>query len=216
MIKKQIFYLLYFNNNIENVCVEQKGLLIMLNSIAGIPLIVGGNYVQITPNGKVRITDPNGKTKEISQKSFQKQMIKNADKINNGDYFEFKSGNTAKKAAAGIGIAALVTAGIVYRKNIGKLIEKYAPGLKNFYTKTVKPKAAALYEKLPKCVKEFGTKAKNYYNKVQPKVSEKFTKFRADFNEKINIKNNEDRSINGLYKKYVKGPFVSLINIFKK
>ena len=53
--------------------------------VIGRPLQIGGNTAQLTTNGKVKITDANGKTKVISQKSFQKQLIKNADKTNNGD-----------------------------------------------------------------------------------------------------------------------------------
>lgn len=94
--------------------------------VIGRPLQIGGNTAQLTTNGKVKITDANGKTKVISQKSFQKQLIKNADKINNGDSFEFKSNSTGKKVAAGIGIAgaiAGITAAVIYRKNIGNFFK---------------------------------------------------------------------------------------------
>ncbi len=94
--------------------------------VIGRPLQVGGNTAQLTTNGKVQITDANGKTKVISQKSFQKQLIKNADKINNGDSFEFKSNSTGKKVAAGIGIAgaiAGIAAAVIYRKNISNFFK---------------------------------------------------------------------------------------------
>ncbi len=94
--------------------------------VIGRPLQVGGNTAQLTTNGKVKITDAEGKTKVISQKSFQKQLVQNADKINKGDTFEFKSNNTGKKIAAGLGIAGLVTglaAAVVYRKNIGQFFK---------------------------------------------------------------------------------------------
>lgn len=94
--------------------------------VIGRPLQVGGNTAQLTTNGKVKITDAQGKTKVISQKSFQKQLIKNADKINNGDSFEFKSNSTGKKIAAGVGIAGAVAglaAAVVYRKNIGQFFK---------------------------------------------------------------------------------------------
>ena len=232
----------------------------MINSLAGTQLFVGGNYAQFTQDGKVKITDPNGKTKIISQKSFEKQVEKNVDK----PIFEFKSNNTAKNVVTGAGVLAAVTAAVVYRKNIGQLIKKLRPGVEKFhnnYNKTVKNKASGLYDKLPKCVKEFGIKAKKYYNKVQPEATEKLTNvkqgvkemlhskkitkikenlnsvqtkakkyyekvqpevsqktqdFKKAFEKKINIKNNEDRSISGLYEKYVKGLFESLKNFFKK
>lgn len=94
--------------------------------VVGQPLIIGENTAQMTTAGKVRITNASGKTKDISVKSFQKQLVKNADKINNGDNFEFQTTSTGKKVAAGVGIIGAIaglTAAIIYRKNIGQFIK---------------------------------------------------------------------------------------------
>ncbi len=94
--------------------------------VVGQPLIIGGNTAQMTTAGKVRITNASGKTKDISVKSFQKQLVKNADKINNGDNFEFQTTSTAKKVAVSAGIIGTIaglTAAVIYRKNIGKFIK---------------------------------------------------------------------------------------------
>lgn len=108
--------------------------------VVGQPLIIGGNTAQMTTAGKVRITDASGKTKDISVKSFQKQLVKNADKINKGDNFEFQTTSTAKKVAAGVGIVGTIAglaAAVIYRKNIGKFIKdtNFKELGKDLYTK---------------------------------------------------------------------------------
>lgn len=153
--------------------------------VIGQPLTVGGNTAQLTSNGKVRITNAEGKTKDISAKSFQKQLIQNADKINKGDSFEFKSNDTAKKVAAGIGIAGAVTglaAAVIYRKNITKffkdtdfkklgadLMEK---GKKQFDEGIDGIKK--LYNNGMEKVKKFGSDALKYIKEIP----EKFPKFK--------------------------------------
>jgi len=101
--------------------------------LIGEPRTIGGNTVQLTSKGKVRITNAKGKTKDISVKSYQKQLLKNADKIQNGDDFEFKGSSTAKKVAVGVGIAGALTglaAAIIYRKDIGRFAKEFKEVLK--------------------------------------------------------------------------------------
>ena len=56
----------------------------------GPALAIGGNKVEMTQQGKIQVTNPKGKIKTLSQDQFKKQLIKNADKIQNGEDFEFK------------------------------------------------------------------------------------------------------------------------------
>lgn len=150
--------------------------------VIGRPLQVGGNTAQLTTNGKVKITDAEGKTKIISQKSFQKQLVQNADKINNGDTFEFKSNNTGKKIAAGLGIAGLITglaAAVVYRKNIGEFFKNTKfKELGQDLIKKGKDFAADAFESGKNLlstgwtkVKEFGTNALEYIKDIPNKFS---------------------------------------------
>ena len=60
------------------------------NMTIGPALIVGGNKVEMTTTGKVQVTNQEGKIKTLSQDQFKKQLIKNADKISNGENVEFK------------------------------------------------------------------------------------------------------------------------------
>ena len=154
-------------------------------TLVGEPRVIGGNTAQLTSSGKVRITDANGKTKDISAKSFQKQIIANADKIQNGDSFEFKSNNTAKKVGIGASIVALaagITAAVIYRKNISKffketnfkelgadLIEKG----KTQFNEGVKDLKDLGTETLDK-VQKFGKDAKEYIKDIP----NKFPKFK--------------------------------------
>lgn len=60
------------------------------NMTIGPALAIGGNKVEMTQQGKIQVTNPNGKIKTLSQDQFKKQLVKNADKIQNGEDFEFK------------------------------------------------------------------------------------------------------------------------------
>lgn len=60
------------------------------NMTIGPALSIGGNTVEMTTNGKVQVTNTRGKVKTLSQDQFKKQLIKNADKIEAGQDFEFK------------------------------------------------------------------------------------------------------------------------------
>lgn len=106
----------------------------MDNMTIGPSMVIGGNTVQMTKKGKVQVTNPDGKIKTLSQDEFKKNLIKNADKINNGEEFEFKKDYSKglRIAAAAVGTAA-VTAGIIYRKELGKFAQKVWRGIKNLF-----------------------------------------------------------------------------------
>lgn len=85
---------------------------------------VGGNLVQPTPDGKVKVQTAKGKIKILSQDQFEKQIKKNADNIKAGKDFEIKGDNKAAKITGIIGAAAAITGAIVFRKEIGKFFKK--------------------------------------------------------------------------------------------
>jgi len=60
------------------------------NMTIGPAVMVGGNEVQVTTKGKVQVTNPKGKIVTLSQDQFQKQTLKNIDKLQNGEDFEYK------------------------------------------------------------------------------------------------------------------------------
>lgn len=73
------------------------------NMTIGPALAIGGNKVEMTQKGKIKVTNPQGKVKTLSQDEFKKQLLKNADNIQAGKDFEFKKDNKNAKAAVGIG-----------------------------------------------------------------------------------------------------------------
>lgn len=96
------------------------------NMTIGPAVMVGGNEVQMTTKGKVQVTNPKGKVVTLSQDQFQKQTLKNIDKLENGENFEYKKDHKGLKiAGAAIGTAAVVT-GIIYRKEIGKYMKDFS------------------------------------------------------------------------------------------
>lgn len=99
----------------------------MTNNMAiGPAMIIGGNEVQLNSKGKVQITNPKGKTVTLSKDQFLKQTVKNADKIGNGEDFEYKKDRKGLKiAGAVVGTAAVVT-GIIYRKEIARYMKNFS------------------------------------------------------------------------------------------
>lgn len=79
------------------------------NMTIGPALAIGGNKVEMTQQGKIQVTNSQGKVKTLSQDEFKKQLIKNADNIEAGKDFEFKKDNKNAKIAAGIGTALAAT-----------------------------------------------------------------------------------------------------------
>lgn len=123
------------------------------NMTIGPALAIGGNTVELTTKGKVQVTNPEGKIKTLSQDEFKKQLIKNADKIENGEDFEFKSGNAKKAltiAGAAVGTAAVV-AGVIYRKKVANFVKNFDvkktwQSVKDFFSNTAK-KVAKIFKK---------------------------------------------------------------------
>ena len=96
------------------------------NMTIGPALIVGGNKVELTTTGKVQVTNQEGKIKTLSQDQFKKQLIKNADKISDGENVEFKKDSKAGLIVGGaIATAAVVTA-VVFRKDIAKYMKDFS------------------------------------------------------------------------------------------
>lgn len=96
------------------------------NMTIGPAVMVGGNEVQLTTKGKIQVTNPKGKVVTLSQDQFQKQTLKNVDKLQNGEDFEYKKDNKALKiAGAAVGTAAVVT-GIIYRKEIARYMKNFS------------------------------------------------------------------------------------------
>ena len=101
------------------------------NMTIGPVLSVGGNNVEILQTGKILVTNPKGKMKTLTQDEFKKQIIKNADKIQSGEDFEFKKDRKGLKIASAIvGTAAVVT-GVIYYKKIGQFFNKLLKKIKS-------------------------------------------------------------------------------------
>lgn len=96
------------------------------NMTIGPALAIGGNKVEMTQQGKIQVTNPNGKIKTLSQDQFKKQLVKNADKIQNGEDFEFKKDKKTLKIAAAVVATAAVVTGVIYRKQIGKYMKDFS------------------------------------------------------------------------------------------
>ncbi len=97
------------------------------NMTIGPALAIGGNQVEMTPKGKIKVTNSQGKIKTLSQDEFKKQLIKNADKIEKGEDFEFKKDNKKAKIAAGVaGLLVAAYAGLSLAVGKGKLTKSVA------------------------------------------------------------------------------------------
>lgn len=97
------------------------------NMTIGPALSIGGNKVEMTQQGKIQVTNSQGKIKTLSQDEFKKQLIKNADNIEAGKDFEFKKDNKNAKIAAGIGTAlAAAYVGLSVAVGKGKLTKAVA------------------------------------------------------------------------------------------
>lgn len=97
------------------------------NMTIGPALAIGGNKVEMTQQGKIQVTNSQGKVKTLSQDEFKKQLIKNANNIEAGKDFEFKKDNQKAKVAAGIGTAlAAAYVGLSVAVGKGKLTKAVA------------------------------------------------------------------------------------------
>lgn len=96
------------------------------NMTIGPAVIVGGNEVQMTTKGKIQVTNPKDKVVTLSQDQFQKQTLKNIDKLENGEDIEYKKDHKALKIAGAVAGTAIVATGIIYRKEIAKYMKDFS------------------------------------------------------------------------------------------
>lgn len=95
-----------------------------MSSNMAIPAVnIGGNIVQPTPEGKIKVTTAKGKVKVLSQDQFVKQIKKNEQNIKDGKDFEIKKDNSGLKITGLIAAAAAVVGAVVYRKDLAKLFK---------------------------------------------------------------------------------------------
>lgn len=98
----------------------------MSNSMTiGPAMEIGGNTVEMRTDGKIKVTNPKGKIKTLTQDEFKKQTVKNADKIASGEDFEYKKDHKALKIAGAAAGTVAVSLGIIYRKEIGKYMKNF-------------------------------------------------------------------------------------------
>lgn len=122
-----------------------------MSSNMAIPTVkIGGNIVQPTPEGKIKVTTAKGKVKVLSQDQFVKQIKKNEQNIKDGKDFEIKKENNGLKITGLIAAAAAVVGAVVYRKDLAKLF------------KSAGEKVTEATTKLADKVKGKGTNAKRY------------------------------------------------------
>ena len=143
----------------------------MANFGIGPVLPIGGNEVQMTTQGKVQVTNSQGKVKTLSQDQFKKQLVKNMDKISQGEDFEFKDNN--KKgivAASALAVAAATIAGLglAVHKNVLKPVKI---GKKDVMLQKAAKKVQNLAYDAGKKISDF---AKDMKTKVSEFIAEKF------------------------------------------
>ena len=92
----------------------------------GPAIVIGGNKVEMKTNGKVQVTNEEGKVKTMSQDQFKKQLVKNADKLNNGENIEFKNDNKTGLIVGGAAATAVIATGIIFRKDISKYMKDFS------------------------------------------------------------------------------------------
>ena len=109
-----------------------------MSSNMAIPAVnIGGNIVQPTPEGKIKVTTAKAKVKVLSQDQFEKQIKKNAENIKAGKDFEIKKDNQALKVGGLLAGAAAIVAGVIYRKDLAKLFKKAGDQVSEAATKVV-------------------------------------------------------------------------------
>ena len=193
------------------------------NMTIGPALVIGGNKIEMTQKGKVKITNPQGKVKTLSQDEFKKQLVQNKDKIKAEQDFEFKKDNKNAKAAAGVaGLlgAAYIGLGIAVGK--GKLTKSVAEAgkelgfmskVKNVFVsigesgvdlwKVLTGKAAKLKDKVT------GNKAKSdnaqtiYNGETTANATSNDLNARLTSKETLNLKNETSAKMADAHIKYV-------------
>lgn len=98
----------------------------MQNNLGITPsIVIGGNVVTMAPNNKCVVINKKGKVKTFTQDQFTKQLLKNQDKAQSGEDFEFKKSNKVGWITAGLLAIGGTAAGIIYRKNISKFLKEF-------------------------------------------------------------------------------------------
>ena len=144
------------------------------NMTIGPALSIGGNKVEMTQQGKIQVTNSQGKIKTLSQDEFKKQLINNADNIEAGKDFEFKKDNKNAKIAAGIGTAlAAAYVGLSVAVGKGKLTKAVAEqGKKLGFADQVKNVFFAIGDSGVKLWKSITGKASKLKDKITGKSQE--------------------------------------------
>lgn len=187
------------------------------NMTIGPALAIGGNKVEMTQKGKIKVTNSQGKIKTLSQDEFKKQLIKNADKIEAGQDFEFKKDNkNAKIAGAVLGTAA-AAALIIYRKQAGEFLGKLwnktktaAKNIKNKLNGKNKAEKHTIFdgEGSAKLKNELiGKTSHEKANAFDARVAElkkNHKATQADYNKTLGLKNGAEDKVEVLQRKYLK------------
>ena len=157
-----------------------------MTSMAVEPIFpIAGNYVQMMENGKLQVTNSQGKVKVLSQDQFKKQLVKNADKLASGEKFEFKDSKKGLIAAAagsaavvavlaGLGIA--VKNGAIKKVNISKedvFLKKLCKRVNNaaeYIGRHVKDFSASVYKSVSEFFAKFGPKAEQKAETISEEI----------------------------------------------
>lgn len=85
--------------------------------------VIGGNLVQLDNKNRYHVTDKNGKTKILTRDQFEKNIEKNADKLQTGEDIKFKKPMSFFSKAMLTLLGAGAIAGVIYRKDIMKFFK---------------------------------------------------------------------------------------------
>lgn len=168
------------------------------NMTIGSALAIGGNKVEMTQQGKIQVTNSQGKIQTLSQDEFKKQLIKNAENIEAGKDFEFKKDNKNAKIAAGIGTAlAAAYVGLSVAVGKGKLTKAVAEqGKKLGFADQVKNVFFAIGDSGVKLWKSITGKASKLADKIKEKKNSDTpnrTIFNGERTENANLDNLDAR-----------------------
>ena len=168
------------------------------NMTIGPALAIGGNKVEMTQQGKIQVTNSQGKIQTLSQDEFKKHLIKNAENIEAGKDFEIKKDNKNAKIAAGIGTAlAAAYVGLSVAVGKGKLTKAVAEqGKKLGFADQVKNVFFAIGDSGVKLWKSITGKASKLADKIKEKKNSDTpnrTIFNGERTENANLDNLDAR-----------------------
>lgn len=193
------------------------------NMTIGPAVIVGGNEVQMTTKGKIQVTNPKGKVVTLSQDQFQKQTLKNIDKLQNGEDFEYKKDRKGLKIAGAVAGTAVVATGIIYRKEIGRYMKNFSfkkawNDFKNLFRKSTKEpqstrtvfdkeKAGFSEETLRLKQEALAEDAKSRVNAFEARMKEleeNHSKTQMELNKKLGLKKGEKDTLEIIPRRYIR------------